>query len=144
MNINLVIKSGLLATAAMTLLMLGAPMMGMPKMPIGEMLADFLHMPVVPGWAMHVMIGLVLAAFYIIFFRDKFSLHPAIKGMIFSLVPFLISQIAIMPMMGMGVFTSAAGPMQMKMIMGSLMGHLLYGLVLGLAAEKKAAPVIIR
>lgn len=50
MNINLVIKSGLLATAAMTLLMLGAPMMGMPKMPIGEMLADFLHMPVVPGW----------------------------------------------------------------------------------------------
>ena len=60
-------KSGLIATAAMTMLMLIAPMMGMPEMPIGKMLAGFMNIPEVLGWIMHVMIGVVLAALYIYF-----------------------------------------------------------------------------
>ncbi|MBK7289633.1 MAG: DUF2938 family protein [Chitinophagaceae bacterium] len=137
MNTQLAMKSGLLATAAMTALMLMAPMMGMPEMPIGKMLAEFMNIPVVLGWVMHVMIGVGLAVGYILFFRDKISAPPAVKGMLFGMIPFLMAQLVVMPMMGMGVFTSAAGPMQMKMIMGSLMGHLIYGLVLGLTAEEK-------
>ena len=37
-NMSSILKGGLIATTAMTLLMMVAPMMGMPKMPIGEML----------------------------------------------------------------------------------------------------------
>ncbi len=136
MKTQLVIKSGLLATAAMTVLILMAPMIGMPEMPIGKMLADFMNIPVALGWAMHVMIGIGLAFFYIQFFRDKVSAPPVLKGMLFGMIPFLMAQLAVMPMMGMGVFTSTAGPMQIQMIMGSLMGHLVYGLVLGLTAEE--------
>lgn len=143
MNKKLILASGLLATAAMTALMLAAPMIGMPEMPVGKMLAGFMHIPEVFGWMVHVMIGVILAGFYITLFRDKLTYHPAVKGMLFGLIPFLMAQIAVMPMMGMGVFTSAAGPMQMKMIAGSLMGHLVYGLVLGLTAEEKKVPSVV-
>lgn len=142
MNTQLIIKSGLIATAAMTALMFAAPMMGLPEMRIGEMLAGFLNVPELFGWMMHVMIGVVLAAFYIMFFRDKVPGSPIVKGMLFGMIPFIMAQVAVMPMMGMGLFTSAAGPMQMKMVLGSFMGHLVYGLVLGLTAvEKKVVTV---
>lgn len=142
MNKQLIMKSGLIATAAMTMLMLIAPMMGMPEMPIGKMLAGFMNIPEALGWIMHVMIGVVLAALYILFFRDMFTYSPAVKGMLYGMIPFFMAQLAVMPMMGMGVFTSAAGPMQMKMVLGSLMGHLVYGLVLGLTAEEKKAVAV--
>lgn len=137
MNKQLIIKSGFIATAAMTVLMLAAPLMGMPEMPIGKMLAGFMNIPEALGWVMHLMIGVALAAIYIIFFKDMLTLAPAVKGMLFGMIPFLMAQLLVMPMMGMGLFTSAAGPMQMKMVFGSLMGHLIYGLVLGLIAEEK-------
>lgn len=143
MNTKLITTSGLLATAAMTALMLAAPIMRMPEMPVGKMLADFMHVPDALGWMIHAIIGIVLAALYIILLRDKLHFHPAAKGMLFGMIPFLMAQLVVMPMMGMGIFTSASGPMQMKMVLGSLMGHLLYGLILGLTAEEKRAAVVI-
>ena len=48
----------------MTMLMLAAPVMGLPPMPIGNMLGDFLHVGPVAGWGMHFAIGTVLALGY--------------------------------------------------------------------------------
>ena len=133
-NISSILKGGLIATAAMTLLMLVAPMMGMPKMPIGEMLAGFMGVPVAFGWIAHFMIGVVLAAAYVVFWKDRLSGKPVVKGLLFSLIPFFMAQIIVMPMMGAGLFSMNSGA-PMMMVMGSLIGHLVYGTVLGIVSK---------
>lgn len=129
-NIISILKGGLIATTAMTLLMLLAPMMGMPNMPIGEMLADFMHIPFVLGWIAHFMVGTILAAIHEIVWKKRLPAGAVVNGMIFSLIPFFVAQIMVMPMMGAGFF-SMNTPAPMMMVMGSLMGHLVYGAVLG-------------
>ena len=47
--------------------------------------------------------------------------------MIFSLVPFFMKEIAVTPMMGMGLFEGG----DMMMIVGTLLGHLAYGATMG-------------
>ena len=132
MNKNLIsiLQGGLIATAAMTMLMIAAPMMGMPKMPIGNMLAGFMGIPVWMGWVIHFIIGTMLAAAYTLLWKNHFPGSAVVKGLMFSLVPFIMAQIIVMPMMGAGLF-SANTPAPLMMVMGSLMGHLVYGAVLG-------------
>ncbi len=136
MNKNLIsiLKGGIIATAAMTILMLVAPMMGMPKMPIGEMLAGFMGIPVALGWIAHFMIGIILAAAYVVYAKDKLSGKPPIKGLVFALIPFIMAQVIVMPMMGAGFF-SANTPTPIMMVMGSLIGHMIYGAVLGAVSK---------
>ena len=62
--------------------------------------------------------------------KDKLSGNAVTKGLLFSLVPFLLAQILVMPMMGAGLF-SANTPAPLMMVMGSLIGHLVYGATLG-------------
>ncbi len=128
------LTGGIAATAVMTLIMLIAPMMGMPDMKIGNMMAAFMGIPVWLGWAMHLMIGIVWAMVYVFLVKDRLTLSPAIKGMLFALLPWILMQLMVMPMMGMGLF-SANAPNQVMMVLGTMMGHLVYGLVLGLSTK---------
>lgn len=125
---------GIIATVVMTMLMLAAPMMGMPDMNIGNMMANFLDIPVWLGWAMHLMIGIFWALVYVFLVKDRLIVSPAIKGMLFALLPWILMQLMVMPMMGMGVF-SANAPNPFMMVVGIMMGHLVYGLVLGLSTK---------
>ncbi len=125
-----ILKGGLSATSAMTILMLIAPMMGMPKMLIGKMLAGFMHLPVGIGWILHFVIGTLLATMFILVWKKRLPGNAAVKGMLFSLIPFFVAQIAVMPVMGAGFF-SMNTPVPMMMVLGSLIGHLVYGTVLG-------------
>ncbi len=130
-----ILKGGIIATAVMTLVMLMAPFMGMPKMPIGNMLADFMHIPVALGWVAHFMIGTILAGIYVIVFQERLPGNDIVKGAVYSLLPFLMAQAAVMPMMGAGLFSSATSA-SLLMVMGSLVGHLVYGGVLGYVTKK--------
>ena len=127
-NLGRGIAAGAVGTAAMTMLMLGAPLMGMPKMPIGEMLGTFLHIGSAAGWAMHVVIGLMLALIYAAWFAERLPGGPGGSGAIYGLGVFLVAQLAVMPMMGGGVFSGG----NLSMIMGSLLGDLVYGALVGL------------
>lgn len=125
-----VLKDGIIATAAMTMLMIIAPMMGMPEMPIGNMLAGFMSIPVWLGWVLHFLIGAMLSAVYVILLKNRLLGNAVVKGLLFSLIPFFMAQIIVMPMMGSGLFCTNT-PDPMMMVMGSLIGHLVYGAVLG-------------
>ncbi len=129
-KVNEILKGGIIATIAMTAVMLMAPVMGMPKMPIGNMLAGFMHMPVALGWIAHFVIGIIIAAGYVQFFQSRLPGNGIVKGLIYGLIPFIIAQMMVMPMMGAGLFSSAT-PAPMMMVMGSLIGHFVYGAVLG-------------
>lgn len=142
MKLNLVkaIAAGVTGTAAMTMLMVLAPRMGMPPMNIGAMLGSVMGGNIVLGWAAHFMIGTVLALGYAVIFASRLPGAPAVRGASYSLLPWLMAQVVVMPMMGMGLFSGsmlAAG--------GSLMGHLLYGVVLGaIYGDASIAPSVAR
>jgi len=126
------IAGGLLGTLAMTWVGLyAAPMMGIPAMNPADMLASQMGGLTIVGWAAHLMIGTVLALIYAAVAQSRLPGPPAGRGAIFSLAPWLMAQLVVMPMMGMGLFSSSP-----TMATGSLIGHLVYGLVLGAVAGK--------
>ncbi len=143
-NVIRIIVAGVVATATMTVLMMMGPMMGMPEMNIGKMLGGFMGIGDSLGWVAHFMIGTVLGFIYVYVFLSKLPGAPWLKGAIYGLIPWLVSQVMVNPMMGAGVFASNM-PDPMMMVMGSLMGHVVYGAVLGAVygtgSKKQAAPV---
>ncbi|MBI3587259.1 MAG: DUF2938 family protein [Ignavibacteriales bacterium] len=122
--------AGVAGTVAMTMLTFIAPMMGMPEMNIPKMLSGFMSVPIVAGWLAHFMVGTMLALFYAYIIALRLPGSPAVKGAIFGLIPWLMAQVMVNPMMGAGVF-AVNTPAPMLMVVGSLMGHLIYGGVLG-------------
>lgn len=124
------VVAGLAGTAAMTIVMLMGPLMGMPEMNIGKMLGGFMGIPVALGWAAHFMIGTILALVYVYLFSSKLRGSSLLRGALYGLIPWFVSQIMVNPMMGAGIFASNT-PAPVIMAMGSLMGHIIYGAVVG-------------
>ncbi|SDY60323.1 DUF6789 family protein [Hymenobacter psychrophilus] len=126
-----ILVAGLLATGAMTLLMLMAPMMGMPPMNIGAMLGGMLGASATVGWVMHFMIGVVFTAAYAFIFNQRLPISsPVARGMAYGVLVFVLAQVMFALMRAMGLMPAAGEGMLLGM-MGSLLGHLLFGAVLG-------------
>lgn len=124
------IAGGVLGTLAMTAVGLyAAPFMGIPAMNPADMLAGQMGGSIALGWAGHLMIGVVLALIYGMAVASRLTGSPALRGALYSIAPWLLAQVAVMPMMGMGLFSSSG-----SMAIGSLFGHLVYGVVLGAVA----------
>jgi len=131
MNTNKIIRAGVSATAIMSIVaVIVAPMMGMPKMDFGTMLGTnnpMMAMPYAAGWMMHFVVGIVLTALYASVFLNRLSGSYAVRGIVFAMIPFIIAQSMMMPMMGNGFWSGG----DMMAIMGSLIGHIVFGAVLG-------------
>lgn len=131
MNISKAIVAGVAATAVMSVVaMFVAPMMGMPKMDFGAMLGTgnpMMPMPYAAGWMIHFVMGIIMAIVYAKFLFGKLPGNGIIQGIIYGLILFVLAQVMVMPMMGNGVFSGG----NMQMIMGSMIGHIVFGAVLG-------------
>jgi uncharacterized membrane protein YagU involved in acid resistance len=128
MNIRIgpAILAGAVATAVMTGVGLWmAPLVGFPPMNPADMLAGAMGGILVLGWLGHFMIGTVLALVYAAVQAHLPGPAP-LRGAIYALAPFFVAQLVVMPMMGMPLFSGSAA-----MAVGSLVGHLIYGAVLG-------------
>ena len=124
-------------TAAMTALMLMAPMMGVPKMDMGEMLGTMnpmMPMPYMMGWVMHFIIGIILTWIYAAFLIDRLPSDGWKRGMIYSLIPWAVMNFVAMPMMGMGIFMGG-----MMAIVGTVLVHFAYGGVMGSIYTRESA-----
>ena len=120
------VVAGLVGTAVMTAVGLWiGPMMGIPRMNPAEMLAGEMGGNVMLGWAGHLMIGVILAMIYAVV-APSLPGAPALRGAVFGLAPWLIVMLIMMPMSGMPLFGGAVAG-----AMGSLIGHLVYGAVVG-------------
>ncbi len=124
--------AGIAGTAVMTMVMFIAPFMGMPKMSPPDMLAGMMGLPLVMGWVMHFMIGIIFAAAYVYIFKKLLQNIQSkfLKGAIFGLAVFVFAQI----MMAVMSAPSPEGSMIMLM-MGSIIGHIIYGIVVALVAK---------
>ena len=129
-NITKVALAGALGTLAMTIVMLVGPMMGTPKMDMGVMLGTMnpmMELPYFVGWMMHFVIGIMLTYIYAAFLIDKLPAEGWMQGAIYSIIPFLVMQMMLAPMMGMPFFSGG----EIMAIMGSLLAHLAYGSAMG-------------
>lgn len=120
------VAAGIAGTLVMTAVGVWlAPMMGIPRMNPAEMLAGQMGGSIALGWVGHLMIGIILGVIYAVV-APKLPGPPWLRGALFGLAPFLVAQLVVLPMMGMPVFSGSVA-----MAMGSLIGHLIYGAVVG-------------
>ncbi len=139
MNINFgrAALAGIIGTVMMTVVGLyAAPLMGIPAMNPADMLADQMGGNAVLGWIGHFMIGVIFAEVYAAV-AGSLPGPVVVRGALFALAPWLLAQVVVMPMMGMGLFSG-----DMTMAMGSLIGHIIYGGVVGAVyGEPSRGPV---
>jgi uncharacterized membrane protein YagU involved in acid resistance len=129
---------GFVGTLAMTAMMyIVAPMMGL-RMDIAAMLGSMLGGSWTAGLMMHFVNGSVIfPAIYAYALYPRLPGSPAVRGTVWGVALWLLAQTVVMPMMGAGLFSSAMGGMMAAM--GSLIGHILYGSLLGIVASAPEA-----
>lgn len=133
--------AGFAATLVLSVMMILKSVMGlMPAVNAIRMLtqmgAAYFHTPAVPivGWVAHFVIGtiawgLVFAAAY----RIWPGRSPAVKGIAFSVLAWLMMMIIVMPMAGAGLFGISLG---MAAPVATLVLHVVFGAVLGVVYAK--------
>jgi len=144
MNIIGAIVAGLVGTIIISMVMMMAPKMGMPKMAIWEMLGAMFSPDgnVALGWAMHLMMGIVFGLIYAALWAAGLGSVSVVSGLIFGIVHWLVAGLMMggMPMMHAGIkagAVSAPGVFMLKNgglmgFMGGLMGHAIFGVVVAL------------
>lgn len=130
------IIAGVTGTAAMTALMLMAPAMGLPPMNVGAMLGAMMGGSTVLGWVAHFTVGAILALAFAALVAPRLPGPSLVRGMAYGVVPWLAAQLVVMPMMGAGFFSGS-----LAAAAGSLMGHLVYGAVVGVVYGGREATV---
>jgi uncharacterized membrane protein YagU involved in acid resistance len=126
--------AGAIATGVMTALWLVEPSIGLPKIAVGQLLSTAMSVSVargnagpVGGWIVHLGVGTVLALIYDATFVRWLPGPPAVRGAVYGAIVFIVAQIAFMPLVGAGVFSHG----DIELLTGSLLGHLVYGIVVG-------------
>jgi len=133
------IIGGLAATAVMTLVTFMAPLMGMPEMNPPAMLSGMMGAPIVVGWLAHFMIGVIFALAYTYLFAPNIKIRNVmLSGAAYGLAVFVFAQV-VMLMMGMmvGEMPAPQGSMILSMV-GGIMGHVIYGIVVALIVKSDA------
>lgn len=134
---------GIIGTAIMTIVMMIAPMMGMPKMNPPQMLSMMMGFPIVVGWLMHFVIGIIFAMAYAFFFINvvKKVNNNILKGAIFGFAAFIFAQI-MMALMGMIFPMPPTEGSMVLMMIGSIIGHVIFGITVALFVKEKAQSLV--
>ncbi|MBK1724502.1 DUF6789 family protein [Thiocystis violacea] len=142
MNIPKALLAGFLATAALSGLMLAKGQMGlMPELDVISMLSAMLGGTLLMGWLAHFMIGtLVWGIGFALLYRHIPGAAPWLKGVQFGAAAWLMMMVAVMPMVGAGLFGLALGLMAPVM---TLMLHLVFGAILGTVYGRPAEPRLV-
>jgi uncharacterized membrane protein YagU involved in acid resistance len=136
-NIGTAIAGGFIGTVAITMMMyFVSPMMGV-KMDIAASLGKMLGGSWGLGMMMHFINGTIIFPLIYAFLLYRFLPGQNwAKGIYWGLVLWFLAQAIVMPMMGGGFFSTNMGGM--KAVIGSLLGHIVYGGLLGWIAGSAA------
>jgi len=140
-NLRRTILGGVIGTMLMTVMMyFVSPVMTGHRMDIAASLGSNLGDNWYLGMMAHLTLGVVV--FPLAFRYIMYGVLPGgswLKGLLWGLILWVISQVVVMPMMGGGIFSSRIGGMPAAI--GSLVAHSLYGFALGfLAGEPVQKP----
>ena len=133
-NVRRAAVAGLIGTAAMTALWQAEMQLGLASLAVGDILSNLLsvitaHTVLGPlmGWVLHFTAGILLALLYAAWAGTRRHV-PVAWGLLYGTAIFLVAQLVFMPLVGAGLF-SRGDP---AMLVGSLVGHLVYGGLVGL------------
>ncbi len=134
------ILGGVAGTVVMTLMMyFVAPMMLGKPMDVAAMLGSMLGGSWVMGMVMHLLDGIVIfPLIYAYLLYRALPGAPWLKGTIWGLILWFLLEALVMPMMGGGVFSAKAGGVMA--VMAALIGHIIYGALLGGVAGSAESP----
>ncbi len=126
------IIAGFIATVVLSLLMILKGMMGlMPDLDLIAMLASMMNGSRVMGWIAHFMIGSIGYGIVMSLVAGRsIDKNLTLVGMMLGFVGWLIMMIALLPMMGKGMF-GLAMPSGIMIPIATLVLHLIFGAVLG-------------
>jgi uncharacterized membrane protein YagU involved in acid resistance len=124
------ILGGVAGAAAITMmLMFIAPMIGV-HMDIAASLSGMVHTPWMVGMVVYLMMGtFIFSLVYGILLRRYLPGSVLVRGLIWGFILWIVMEVAVMPMLGAGVF-GINGPGMMGAV-AALMAHLVYGGLLG-------------
>ncbi len=135
--------AGFIATVVLSALMIGKGMMGMmPALNVIDMLSHMMGAPMFTGWLAHFFIGTIAwgAAFALLYERIP-TASAASKGIVFAIGAWLAMMVLVMPLAGAGLFGLKLGLMAP---VATLVLHIIYGAVLGVAFRALNAPRAVR
>lgn len=140
--------AGAIGTAVLTALWLVEPSIGLPNIAVGQILSTLMSVSVAHlnvgaagGWLVHFGIGIVLALVYARFFAHRLPGAPAGRGAIYGVLVFVVAQIVFTPLVGVGFFSRG----DMALLVGSLLGHIAYGVVVGwIYGRPEAATTLVK
>ncbi len=123
------VLAGILGTVVMTIIMMIAPHMGMPEMAPWKLLAGTMGVPLVVGWIMHFMMGILFALGYGYVFAPNVSIENLwFKGIVFGVAAVIVAQLG-MKVMGMMLeMPPMDGSLPMRLV-AMLIGHIVFGVV---------------
>jgi uncharacterized membrane protein YagU involved in acid resistance len=133
-NLAKSMAGGLAGTIAMTAMMrFVAPVMLGHPMDIASMLGNMMGGSWTLGMAAHIVNGVVVfpLAYALVAFRFLPG-SPLLRGALWGVALWLAAETMVMPMVGAGFFSSEIGGA--KAAFAALMGHLVYGALLGFIA----------
>ena len=135
------ILGGVAGAAAITMmLMFIAPMIGV-HMDIAASLSGMVHTPWMVGMVVYLMMGtFIFSLVYGILLRRYLPGSVLVRGLIWGFILWIVMEVAVMPMLGAGVF-GINGPGMMGAV-AALMAHLVYGGLLGGIAAGEATPAL--
>lgn len=126
--------AGAIATASMTALLMVEPSIGLPKIAIGEIVSSMMsavssHIPVgaAGGWIIDLVVGILFALIYAGYLERRLPGGPLVRGLLFGVLVFIVAQLVFAPLTGSGVFSGG----DVELLAGGLLGHLVYGSVVG-------------
>jgi|ERR1043165_1026560 uncharacterized membrane protein YagU involved in acid resistance len=133
-----VLLAGFVATGAMTLFMIIAPFIGLPKMNFGEFMGALLGDSMVAGWFMHFAIGIIYAFVYVMFFNHTIPvIKDVFRGMCYGILIFMASEIILTTIMMTREITWAQRENMAVLAFGNCIAHLIYGATLGAFFKNK-------
>jgi uncharacterized membrane protein YagU involved in acid resistance len=140
MSIKSGLTAGFAATVVLSLMMMMKHAMGL--MPAVNPIGDIVHvadaatgqqLPMFVGWLGHFAIGTVAWGILYALIHRSLPGGALMKGAVFGVLAWLAMMVLFMPLAGHGFFAMKLGMMAM---VGTLVLHLIYGMVLGVVYAK--------
>lgn len=144
MNAKRATAAGVIGTAVITALWQVEPAIGLPRIAVGHILSTFmavsvahLNVGIAGGWVVHFIVGILLALLYAGVFAERLPGSPIWRGATYGVLVFILAQAVFMPLVGGGFFSRG----DVELLLGSLLGHIAYGIVVGWIYDLPSATV---
>ncbi len=134
-NIAIAVPAGLIATAVMAVVMLLAPLAGIPEINLPRAIGWWIGLPLSGGLILFFLFGIVAAMLFVIRVYGRLSLPLPLLGTLFGVGLWLCLMTIGGPLIGWGMFASKTGR-PLGTLLTTLVGHIAIGGTLGFAYER--------